>query len=143
MSSATVRPLIPRMDHGSGMLSAAIGLAIIIAILGFAVNVTIGLWTRSTVDSVAYDAARRIASSGGTHAHTDVGVLEAVAIANAKAMLGEYGSKVHMHFDHDGDPDQVVLIVRAPGFSLLPRLIGSGPIVGGIDSEIVIRRENQ
>ncbi|HTO00553.1 MAG TPA: hypothetical protein VL068_07745 [Microthrixaceae bacterium] len=129
-----------RQERGTGLLGTTFGLAIMIALLGFAVNVTLGLWTRSTVDSVAYDAARRVATSASGDG---TGISEQNAIADAKVLLGEFGAKVRMNFVTVDDPDLVVLRVQAPGVSLLPKVIGGGPIIAGIDRQIVIRREGR
>ncbi|MGB6056923.1 MAG: hypothetical protein WBF71_01565 [Microthrixaceae bacterium] len=131
-----------RCERGSGLLGSAIGVAVVIGLLGFAVNVTLGLWARSTVDAVAYDAARRLATTDIT-SHAGASATEAAVIADARAMLGDYGSTVEMEFLQQGDPELVVLRLRAPGVSLLPRLIGGGPVVGAIEREIVVRREDR
>ena len=51
-----------RGERGSGLLSTVIGVAVVIAVLGLAVNLAVGLWLRSTVDAIAYDAARSVAA---------------------------------------------------------------------------------
>ncbi len=138
----SVRRADPRLEQGSGLLGSAIALAIVVALLGFAANVTLGLWTRSTVDAVAYDAARRVAISD-TQGPTDAAAIEADAVTDARALLGGYGSRVQMEFVDSDDPERVVLHLRAPGVSLLPKLIRGGPVVGAIDREIVVRREGR
>lgn len=147
MSSAAtellnVRKVDRRGERGSGLLGSAIGIAVVIGLLGFAVNVTLGLWARSTVDAVAYDAARRLATAD-VASHAGSSATEAAIIADARGMLGDYGSKVEMDFLHQDNPELVVLRLRAPGVSLLPRLIGGGPVVGAIEREIVVRREDR
>ena len=128
-------------ERGTGLLGTTIGLATVIAMLGFAANVAIGLWTRSTVDSVAYDAARSVATapSAVTSDAASQGRVEADAIDAAKDQLGDLGDRVELGFE--SGVDVVVLHVRAPGTALLPRMIGGGPVVGAIDRRIVIRRE--
>lgn len=131
-----------RTEHGSGLLSTTIGVGVMIAMLGFAANVTLGLWTRTTVDAVAYDAARRVATAPATVEGDPAAQLaaEQLAIDHARATLGPFGEQVDLEFEPSG-PDQVVLHVRAPGVGLLPRLLGGGAIVGEIDRRIVVRRE--
>ena len=64
MSSTGPTPSVGRRDdRGSGLLSTVIGVACVAALLGLAVNLTLGLWVRSTVDAVAYDAARDLATT--------------------------------------------------------------------------------
>ena len=134
-----------RAERGTGLLGTTIGLAAVVAMLGFAANVALGLWARSTIDSIAYDAARSVATAPGTGT-TDASALsarsraEGEAITSATQLLGPIGNAVQMQFE-SGDPDWVVLHVRAPGVSLLPRVIGGGPVVGSTDRRIMIRRE--
>lgn len=126
-----------RGEDGSGLVSTTFGIAAIVAMLGLAANVALGLWTRSTVDAVAYDAARRVASTPA-----DVDPVDAAerAVARARSSLGRHGAETSFVFEQLG-PDQVVLHVRAPGVSLLPRLVDGGPTVGDIDRRVVVRRE--
>jgi hypothetical protein len=114
-----------------------LGLGIVMALVGLAANVALGLWTRSTVDAVAYDAARRVAS---TPAGDDPSVRAREATAEARRLLGPYGREVDLDFETLGPPS-VVLHVRAPGVALLPRMLHDGPVVGGIDRRIAVRRE--
>jgi hypothetical protein len=137
----------PYPERGSGLLSTTIGVAVMIAMLGFAANVTLGLWTRSTVDAIAYDAARDLATSVDAMSD-EMGDdptarlhAERAAAAHVRASLGRVGRDVEVTFEHTVADDVVILHVRAPGVSLLPRMIGGGPIVGRLDRRIVIRRE--
>lgn len=125
-------------ERASGLLSSVIGIGIIVALLGLASNVAIGLWTRSVVDSIAYDAARRVATAPVS---ADRASAERAAIDDARRSLGVYGQRVEMDFEHSSSADVVTLRVRAPGVSLLPAMIGGGPVVGDLDRRIVIRRE--
>ena len=40
-------PRAPAAERGSGLLSAAIGIAVVLGALGLTVNVALGLWTRA------------------------------------------------------------------------------------------------
>jgi hypothetical protein len=122
---------------GSGLLGSLFGLGIIMTLLGLAVNVALGLWTRSTVDSIAYDAARYVAT---TPRGADSDEAASDALRDARATLGGYGRRVRMRFEQTGDP--VVLAVRAPGIDLLPRVLGRAPTVGAIDRRIILARES-
>jgi hypothetical protein len=126
-----------RAERGAGLLGAVLGIGIVLALVGLSVNVALGLWTRSTVDAVSYDAARRVAS---TPAGDDPSHRARAATAEARRLLGPYGRGVELDFESLGPPD-VVLHVRAPGVALLPRMISSGPVVGGTDRRISVRRE--
>jgi len=133
---STGRPRRP--ERGTGLLSAVLGVACIAAVLGLAVNVTLGLWTRSTVDAIAYDLARDLATApSGTRESVDVDG----AIDRATRSIGPYGSKVTFDVEQF-DGDAVVLRVTAPGVALLPSMIDGGPVVGSIDRRIVVRRES-
>jgi hypothetical protein len=112
------------------------GVAIVVGFLGFAAHVSIGLWARSTVDSVAYDVARRVASAPPD---SQPSVVETDAIDDARLSLGSYGREVAFRFEPD--TTDVVLHVTAPGFSLLPPMVDAGPVIGAIDRTIVVRRE--
>ena len=119
-------------------MSAVLGVACIAAVLGLAVNVTLGLWTRSTVDAVAYDLARDLASSSSSsRGSVDV----SGAVERATRSLGPYGSKVAFGVEQFDD-DAVVLRVTAPGVALLPSMIDGGPVVGSIDRRVVVRSES-
>lgn len=120
------------------MLSSVIGLGVLMVLLGVTVNIAVGLWTRSVVDSVAYDAARDVATAP---AGSDPASQRAAALDRAAATLGDYGERVELRFETSPDPDLVVLHVVAPPRSFLPRLILGGSVVGGVDHRIVVRRE--
>jgi hypothetical protein len=126
-----------RSERGSGLLGAVIGVGVVMAVLGLAANVVLGLWTRTTVDGITYDAARRVAS---TPAGEDPAARARQATAEARRLLGPYGSRVDLSFESLGPPT-VVLHVRAPGVGLLPRMLGGGPVVGAIDRRVAVRRE--
>ncbi|MEI2639794.1 MAG: hypothetical protein V9F03_12500 [Microthrixaceae bacterium] len=131
-----------RDERGSGLLGSVIGVAIVAAMIGLVANVALGLWIRSTVDSVAYDAARRVATADPPDATSPrETVTEDDALEGAKAMLGPYRSRVSMEFIDSGDPDYVALRVRSPGTSLMPRMFSGTLVVGRLDRVIMIRRE--
>lgn len=131
-------------ERGTGILGTTIGVASMIAMLGFASNVSLGLWTRSTVDSVAFDAARRVATApiSEPQSAASLGQIEAAAIDHARQALGSYGQRVVLEFEHPNS-SVVVLHVRSPAMGLLPRLISAGPILGAVDRRIIIRKEGR
>lgn len=126
-----------RSERGSGLLSTVIGVACVAGVLGLSVNVALGLWTRSTVDAVAYDAARDLAT---TPAGVERSSVAPTVIRRSLDALGPYGSRVHMDLE-PGDASTVVLRVQAPGVSLLPAFVEGGPTVGDVDRRIVVRVE--
>jgi hypothetical protein len=126
-----------RTERASGLLSTVIGVACVAGVLGLAVNVALGLWTRSTVDAVAYDAARDLATAP---AGLDRNAAAPEVIRSALDTLGPYGSRVRMELEA-GDGTTVVLRVRAPGVALLPAFLEGGPTVGDVDRRVVVRVE--
>ncbi len=129
-----------RAERASGLLSAVIGLGVVVGLVGLLANVALGLWTRATIDAVAYDAAREVATSP-THLPRDQ--VERRALTRARSLLGPAGEDVAFRFEELHDDSTVTLHVRAPGVELLPRLIGSGPTVGALDRRIVMTREGR
>jgi hypothetical protein len=125
-----------RDERGTGLLGTVLGVAIVAGLLGFAANLTLGLWTRSTLDAVAYDAARDLATAPRA---TDPDTAARTAITRARSMLGPYGDRVD--FDVTINDEAVALRVRAPGVGLLPAMVDTGPMVGALDRTIVVRRE--
>lgn len=124
-------------ERASGLLSTVIGVACVAGVLGLTVNVALGLWTRSTVDAVAYDAARDLAT---TPVSVDRSAAAPEVIRRSLDTLGPYGSRVRMELE-PGDGTTVVLRVRAPGVALLPAFLEGGPTVGDLDRRVVVRVE--
>jgi hypothetical protein len=110
----------------------------VVSMVGFAANVCVGLWTRSTVDSIAYDAARAVATAP---LGSDPVATQRTAVRRAKSLLGDYGDRVSLTFEHQPDSPVVVLRVRTPGTTLMPRLFSTVPVVGAIDRRIVVTKE--
>ena len=127
------RGVAGRDERGGGPLSAWFGFVVFLALLLLAVQVLYNLYATSVVTSVAFDAARRVAAAeGGAGA---VGRAE----AEARQVLGEYGSRVSFEWSVDGDV--VVLRVRStnPTF-LLPAQ--AGPVAfGHVDRTVRVRVE--
>lgn len=104
-------------------------------LVGFAANVAIGLWTRSTVEAVAHDVATRVASTPLEHRAEAADA----AVESARRLLGAHGRRVELGVE-SVDPE-VVLRVRSPGVSLLPRMIGPRVAVGAVDQRLVVHGE--
>jgi len=131
-------------ERGTGLLGTTIGVATMIAMLGFASNVSLGLWTRSTVDSVAFDAARRVATApiSDQQNAASLSQIEAEAIDHARHSLGSFGRRVILEFEHPNN-SVVVLHVRSPPQGLLPRMMSTAPLLGAMDRRIILRREGK
>lgn len=131
---------MPGRERGAGLLSTVLGLGVLLGILGLAVNVSLGLWARTTTESIGYEAARAVATAPvGADPHE----ARSQAELRACAALGSRCSEVSLQFlDGSGDTGFVELRVRAPGVGLLPRMVaGGGPVVAALDRTIRIRRE--
>jgi hypothetical protein len=119
----------PRPERGSGLLATVFGIGITLVMLMMAANLLVGLWSRSVVDSAAWDAARRIATA------PDGSAGSAIATACDRVGRGCPSGEVRMSAVVEGD--WVVVRVSAPGKELLP----SGPSVGAVDRDVRVRLE--
>ena len=133
-SAAEDRPGAAAGEAGSGLVSAWAGFVVFLALLLFAVQVLSNLYATSVVTAVAYDAARRVASTqggGGEHDRAE---------GDARRLLGRYAERVT--FDWSGsDEDQVVLRVQAKNRRvMLPALGGSSPFAE-LDRTVRVRAE--
>jgi hypothetical protein len=112
------------------------GVAAVIVTVGVCANVCIGLWTRSTVEAVAQDAARDLAA-------TPAGELDRqrvdTVLSRARERLGPVAAATELRLERLDD--RVAVRVRHPGVSLLPRLV-AGPSVGAVDELVVVGRED-
>ncbi len=124
------------LERGSGLLSTLFGVAVVLVAVGSTCNVCIGLWTRSTVEAVAQDAARDLAAS-----QTEGIGPERVrqVLSRARERLGPTGKRTSMSVESTSP--SVVLRVTHPGTSLIPRVLAGSASVGAIDERIVVRRE--
>ena len=129
-------------DRGSGLFAAVAGVVVFLAFLLLAVQLLFNLYATSVVTSVAYDAAREVATSG-----IDFGDGPAVraqqrrAQTRAEQLLGKYADRVE--FSWSTSLERVRLRVEAinPTF-LLPALRGT---VGfdTIDRTVEVRVERE
>lgn len=127
-----------RDQRGSAALGTVIGVGCLMVMLGVSINVLLGLWTRSTIDSVSYDATRTIATAP---AGTPRRAAADAAFSRARDVLGPVGEQVCWDLESGEDDAAVVVRVRAPGVSVLPRVVSGAPTVGDLDRRIVVRAE--
>ncbi|RTL08447.1 MAG: hypothetical protein EKK62_07600 [Acidimicrobiia bacterium] len=114
-----------------------LGVSALVVALGLATNVCVGLWTRSTVEAVAQDAARDLAATpeGGLDRARVDEVLD-----RARSRLGSAGARTDLRLE--GLDGSVRLRVRHPGVSLVPRMLSGHGAFGSIDEVIVVGRED-
>ncbi len=111
-------------------------MVVILVLFLFAVQVLFDLYSRSVVTATTYDAARRVAANH----RSSLPETQARAEADARRLLGPYGSRVRFDWD-TSDPAVVRLHVQVDN----PRigLAGvSGPLlVDHIDRSVTVRTE--
>ena len=124
-------------QRGAGVIGTLLGAGVFVLLMLFAVQVLVGLYTRSVVTAATYDAAKAVAGADAG-AGRDAGAM-AAAERNAQAQLGEYGRRVT--FTWGGTADVVELTARGPRPSFLPRAL-TGPVgLGDIVRTVQVRRE--
>ena len=126
---SSARRLSTRAELGSGLLSASIGIAMLLGLLMFSLHVLLALHTRSVVTAVAWDAARSVARDGGP----DTGE------AQTRAVQLLSGLRPHLSWD-DSTPDTVVLTVSVTSPGLVPG-ITSLDSLRQIQRTVRVRRE--
>ena len=122
---------------GSGVLSAMIGLTVMLVLVAVATQVALGLLARTTAEAVAYDAARRVATAPSDMSRSQA---EEMARQHAREVLGERAEEVELHF-LPAQPDRVVLHVRAEGRPLISTELAGAVRFGELDRRIVLVRE--
>jgi hypothetical protein len=127
-----------RGAHGTGVISTASGVVVVIVFLMFAVQLLFGLYASTVVTAVANDAARRAASSGSA----DRGLI----VDEARRSLGGVGETATFRWsddDHDGDGviDTVVLTVVARPRRFVPPSIGGRVGLDRIERTVRVRAE--
>lgn len=124
-------------ERGSGLLGAVLAVGAVCALLGLASDVAVGLWTRTTVEAVAEDAARRIARAPADDPPRAAADRE---FARARHLLGPAGRRVRLELA-DVTPQHLVVQLRWEGRRLLPALAPGGPTVASLNLRIVVRRQ--
>lgn len=127
----------PTAERGAGLVATLFGTLVFLLCLLFAVQVLVGLYTKSVITSAAYDAARAVAGGG---AFGDAGGQEATvaaAEATARSNLGWIGSRVDFNWQ-EVDADRVVLEVHVALPQFLP--IRLAPLMV-IDRTVIVRTE--
>lgn len=92
-------------DAGTGLIGTAVGVTVLVLLLGLAAQVLLTLYATSVVNAAAYDAARRVAAEGG-----DAAALPG-ADAHLRRLLGGLAERATI--DWALGPDAVRVRVRA------------------------------
>ncbi len=117
-------------------MGTVVGITMFLVLLLFAVQVLFGLYAKSVVTAVTYDAAKNLA--GSDQGDTPSG--RSQAEATAKRQLGRFGQQTS--FDWVGtDADSVRLTVRARRPTVLPRSLVDGSPLGDIKRTVHVRVE--
>ncbi len=105
-------------ERGTGLFSTVAGLVVFLALLLFAVETMIGLYTRSVVTDAAWNGVRTVAGARTT-SDDEAALSDARSVAEARVRsnLGRFGERVALDWSAS-DADIVRLTVRAtpPGF---------------------------
>ena len=124
-------------ERGAGVIGTMIGAGVFLLLLLFAVQVLVGLYTRSVLTAAAYDAAKAVAGADAGAGRDAAS--RADAEANAQAQLGEWGQKVSFQWDVCGDV--VRLTARGPRPLFLPPAL-TGPVgLGDVVRTVTVRKE--
>ncbi|MCD9622364.1 TadE/TadG family type IV pilus assembly protein [Rhabdothermincola salaria] len=105
-------------DRGAGLIGAISGLLVFLALLLFAVQTLVGLYTRSVVTEAAHEGARMVAGARVDHSSPGaVADARVRAEAEVRRLLGRFGDTVELDWS-GSTAETVALRVRAhpPGF---------------------------
>ena len=128
-----------RDDRGAGLFSASFGVLFFVGFLFFAVQLLFNLYATSVVTSVAYDAARSVATESAQPATEQD--LDA-AIARARTQLGGYRDRATFQWDLS-DPDVVRLRIRAVNPRMLAPPLDHLVGMDVIDRTVTVRVERR
>lgn len=119
-------------QEGTGIIGTLFGFLFFMLFLLFAVQVLVHLYAASMLTSAAFDAAQQVATSPG-----DQAAQVPVATAEARQLLGRFGTGQTTFTWEEVNANQVVLQVTAesPGFLPLP------PAFRRIQRTVTVRTE--
>lgn len=123
-----------RGEAGSGPVSLAMGVAVLLGFLLLATQVLVHLTTTSTITAAAFDGARRGAVEDADGCPS--------AVARSRAVLGSYGQRADVEVVcHDTD-DVVSVTVRGPSPArALVRTPGTAAALEHIERTATVQRE--
>lgn len=126
-------------ERGAGVVSTTFGFAVFLGFLLFAVNLSVGLYARTTTTAVGFDAARRLAVASGGCAD---GAAAAEADLTARVRRWWPDGTVAVTCGTATDPDSVTLRVDADrSRSLLLPGLRRATGLDGLHRRFVVRIE--
>ncbi len=128
------------VDSGTALISSIAGLLVFLAMLLFAVQTLVGLYTRSVVTDAAHEGARRVAGARVDQADPAAqGEARERAEQEVRRLLGRFGDEVSMDWSAS-TTDTVSLRIRArpPGL-LWDAFRGAGSAL--VDRTVTVRVE--
>jgi Flp pilus assembly protein TadG len=129
-----------RGDDGTGLIGSVAALLVFLAMLLFAVQLLVALYTTSVVTSAAHEAAR-VAASGSVDQHDPAAVATARAHGEQRLrqLLGSFGDRVRLDWSWNDDAVELRVRADAPRFGL-PGL-GTSTALGHVDRTVRARVE--
>ena len=121
-------------ERGTGVIGTWFGFVIFIGMLLFTMQALLNLYATSVLTSVAWDAAREVASSHGDAA------AQATAETRARHLMGRFGDDVTFDWSASSDED-VVLRVRGDVPSVMMQGFGGRMPFASIDRTVRLRVE--
>jgi Flp pilus assembly protein TadG len=121
--------VLTRGERGAGLVGTVAGVGAFLGLLLFATQVLFNLYAASVVTAATYDAARVVARGGDRRD----------AETHARALLGEYATRVEMTWRESDNA--IAVRVRAHAPSMVLPSVGGVAAFGDFDRTIHVRRE--
>jgi Flp pilus assembly protein TadG len=128
-------------DVGTGLIGSVFALLAFLALLLFAVQLLMALYTTSVVTSAAHEAAR-VAASGAVDQRDPAAVMAARARGERRLrqLLGRFGDRVTLDWSSSTQND-VELRVKADAPRFLLPSLGGAHALGHVDRTVRVRVE--
>jgi Flp pilus assembly protein TadG len=118
------------------------GVAVFLAFLLFAVQLSVNLYATSTVSAAGHDAARAVASRRVDHQDpASVAAAQAAAEQQLRQVMGSLAEGAQVSWIGDGEVVRLRLVVDAPG--ILPPDLANGTGLRRIDRSFSVRIEQE
>lgn len=119
------------------MIGTLLGAGVFVLLMLFAVQVLVGLYTRSVLTAAVYDAAKTVAGADAGAGASQAAMADAEA--NAQAQLGEYGRRVRFSWDVCGSVVRLTAVGPRPSF--LPVALAGPAGLDAIERTVHVRKE--